>query len=110
MNPEPIILAIAGAITAYFSYKASRHAKSVDKKTDTNHGREPWEYLEMVMEVRDELMHVREDMLAVKKGQFEWQREVRRGQEDLQEALIIHTATDSENFEALADLIKGETE
>src|SRR3546814_12440714 len=72
--------ALFTAVAAFFSYRASKDAKKTDKKTETNHGREPWEYLEMVLEVK-ELLH------KVRSQQFQQVRTI----EDMHEALVDHT-------------------
>lgn len=106
---EAVIIAIAGTIAAYFSWRASQAAtkskdaaENVDRKTTTNHGKEPWEYLEMVQDVRTDILDLKKDMLHMR----EYTIMTARSQEDLHIALIEHTAQDSENFEALRRLIE----
>lgn len=79
---EAVFVALFGAITSYFAWRSERHAKRVDKKTDTNHGKTPGEYLEMILDVRE-------------------------SQLDLHQSLLEHTEQDARNFEQLAHLIKS---
>lgn len=92
---EAVIVAVIGAIgllgNTWLTMKTKRAAENVDRKTETNHGMEPWEYLEMILEVRQGVLDVKEAQI----GQ--------------QQALIEHTSQDHINFEQLADLIKRST-
>lgn len=102
MKISEVLIAFFGSVTSIFAFLAAQRAKKVDRKTETNHGREPWEYLEMVMEVRDEVLDLKGAVIKVREAQYE----ATRAQEDLHQALIAHTEQDSENFDSLADLIK----
>lgn len=91
-----MIVAIAGAVTSYFAWRASVNSKKVDRKTETNHGRTPGEYLEMVLEVKDGVLDLKQSFVDVK-GQVV----------NLHEQLSAHTEQDARNFEDLATLVKG---
>jgi hypothetical protein len=54
------------AVGAFFSWRAANKAKKVDEKTSTNHGLEPWQYLEMVMEVRDDVLDLKASGIELK--------------------------------------------
>lgn len=105
---EAVLVAAIGAlgliVNTYISLGTRKAAENIDRKTETNHGRSPGQYLEMVMEVRDQVLDVRDDILAVRRSQMS----VEQSQDDLHEALIQHTAQDSENFDQLAALIINE--
>lgn len=78
---EAVVIAVFGAISAFFAWRAQVAAKNVDKKTETNHGKTPGEYLEMILDVRE-------------------------SQLDLHQTLLDHTEQDAKNFEKLAALIQ----
>lgn len=93
---EAIIVAICAAtLPAYFSYRANRHARNVDKKTDTNHGKEPWEYLEMIQDVKDLALATKATVLETKHTVLK-----------LEDSFRDHSQLDTENFEELRGLIK----
>lgn len=102
MNVSEVLIAFFGSVTSIFAFLAAQRAKNVDRKTETNHGREPWQYLEMVMEVRDEVLDLKSAVFNIREAQHE----ATKAQADLHEALVTHTEQDSENFDSLADLIK----
>lgn len=52
---EAVVIALAGAVTGFFSWRASVHSKSTRDDLQTNHGKRPGEYLEMIQEVRKDL-------------------------------------------------------
>lgn len=106
---EEVIIAIIGVIgtlgSAWLALKAKQAAENVDRKTETNHGKEPWEYLEMVQDVRNDVLDLKNDVLHMRESSLR----TARAQEDLHAALIEHTAQDSENFDTLRRLIEERT-
>lgn len=103
---EAIIIAVIGVVgtlgSAWLSLKAKQAAEKVDRKTETNHGKEPWEYLEMVQDVKDGLIDVRADVLGMRENLHR----TARTQEDLHVAFIEHTAQNAENLDYLIRLIE----
>lgn len=79
-----LITAAAAVVVAFLNRKK---LNEVDRKLTTNHGKDAYEYLEMVAEVKDEMA------------------DLKLGQAELKEALLEHTAQDSQNFEDLKVLI-----
>lgn len=79
-----LITAVAAVIVAFLN---RRKLNEVDRKLSTNHGKDAYEYLEMVAEVKDVVA------------------DIKLGQADLKEAFIEHTGQDATNFKELKDLI-----
>jgi hypothetical protein len=82
--------AVAIAIAGFFSWRSAKRAKSVDVKTETNHGKSPGEYLEMVLDVKEAVL------------------EVRDGQLELREKFDAHTEQDRVNFERIQALVEAQ--
>lgn len=112
---DTLLVALAGVFTAlfpavgaYFGYKANKTANRIDRKTETNHGMEPWQYLEMILEIKEkvvdnaEYQHNRNhdllNAITVAKGKADI---VSIQVEELRGIMEEHTRQDEQNFDAL---------
>lgn len=81
--------AVTVAVAPVLLWQRKSHAKldRLEQKVETNHGKRPGEYLEMIDDVRRQV-----DGLAVTVGE---------GVGELKAIMASHTAEDSERFDAL---------
>lgn len=110
---EVLFTAIFGAVAAFYGYKANKTAVKIDKKTATNHGMEPWQYLEMILEIKEKMVENSEyqhnrnqDLLNGLTAASGLAATSVRQFKSLQDLIADHTRQDEANFKALADLIK----
>jgi hypothetical protein len=76
----PLLIAIFGTVASFFAWRASVHSKGTNINIQTNHGKRPGEYLEMVAENLERI-------------------------NDIGEQLAAHTEQDGENFREIARMI-----
>lgn len=78
-----VLVAVCGAAAAILGSMLSTRnkVKNLAEDLQTNHGKKPYEYLEMIHDVREALL-------------------------DLKEWSVDHTQQDTENFKALQDAIE----
>lgn len=85
---EAIVVALVTAVAAVAVALLNRSKlKEVDRKLTTNHGKDAFEYLEMVAVLVSDVA------------------ELKKGQVDMQHSLLEHTVQDAENFSEIKRLI-----
>lgn len=93
------LLIVAGiVIPSVLAWLNSRRTK---KDIQTNHGKKPYEYLEMVNDVHEGLIEMRTAQLDMRQDQLDMKDMLA----DHAKALADHTDQDAERFDGLRELI-----
>jgi peptidoglycan hydrolase CwlO-like protein len=83
--------------------KRDENIKTIDRKLTTNHGKEAREYLELIADVHDDVQDLKASVRDVKAEQ----RDAKEEHAALCKELTDHTASDSTNFAAIMEELKG---